>query len=232
MERLSLSRLRATSDRHCQASPTRHPAGQSPAGVSRLSARRAPSQAAPSTRRGALRGRAEPARLLDDARRVVFRQDQWNRLADPDAYVVELVSKLGLSRVAYDRCIAGGGAAKRVQASVAGKAVEFSGTPQFRFLSPGIPAYPLSGAHPLARFTAVADAMLAGQTPAGERSRRTPSRGSRPGPRGSPRTRSGRAIRWRAIPSMAIRKPKSSSSSSATFSVPRVRNIRSRSTGD
>jgi protein-disulfide isomerase len=95
------------------------------------------------------------------------RQDQWNRLPDPSAFLAGVAEELGADMDEYSACIADGDAAKAVAASVEeGRGLGYNGTPSFRFSSKASEqTYAMSGAHPLARFARYADALIAGKAP-------------------------------------------------------------------
>jgi protein-disulfide isomerase len=95
------------------------------------------------------------------------RQNEWNRLPDPVAFLGQVAAGTGLDRVAWQRCLDNGGQMALVANSVEqGKALGFSGTPSFRFLTEDSgQGYDLVGAQPLARFTRLADPLIAGEAP-------------------------------------------------------------------
>jgi len=95
------------------------------------------------------------------------RQGEWNRLPDPSAFLAGVAEELGADMEAYSACIAAGARAAQVTASVEeGRGRGYNGTPSFRFGSSGSENnYDMSGAHPLARFSRYADALVAGEEP-------------------------------------------------------------------
>ncbi|MDH3747372.1 MAG: DsbA family protein [Gammaproteobacteria bacterium] len=95
------------------------------------------------------------------------RQGEWNRLPDPSEFLAGVAEELGADMEAYATCVADGATAARVAASVEeGRGLGYNGTPSFRFSSAGSDkTYPLSGAHPLARFARYADPLIAGEEP-------------------------------------------------------------------
>jgi protein-disulfide isomerase len=94
------------------------------------------------------------------------KQAAWARLPDPGAFLAETARSLGVESATFQACLAAGEASKFVAGSVAaGQALEFNGTPQFRFLKAGTEPFDLSGAQPQARFEAIIEALLAGKEP-------------------------------------------------------------------
>jgi protein-disulfide isomerase len=101
--------------------------------------------------------------------RLFATQEQWSSLSDPSDYLAGLAQSLGADMVSYNGCIASGRAQGLVAGGLAdGKALGFSGTPSFQFLS-GVEGgpYTLVGAQALDTFAAWIDPLLAGQVPAG-----------------------------------------------------------------
>ena len=98
---------------------------------------------------------------------LFFRQDQWNRLPDPDDFLAGVAAELGADKERYAACVANGEVAAAVEKSVAeGQAMGFYGTPSFRFSATGVDTdYPMSGAYPLARFASYIDPLAAGEAP-------------------------------------------------------------------
>jgi protein-disulfide isomerase len=94
-------------------------------------------------------------------------QQQWNRLPDPTAFLVEVAKKAGADMTAYEQCMASGRNEARVQQSVAaGQALGFTGTPTFQFVhQTSGKTYTLVGAQPVGVFTNWIDTLLAGKEP-------------------------------------------------------------------
>lgn len=87
---------------------------------------------------------------------------------DIDAFLGGLAASLELDRPAFDNCLAADDAlARRVQSAVdAGRALGFNGTPSFMITAADPPAaYAFVGAHPVERYRAWFDALLAGDAP-------------------------------------------------------------------
>lgn len=98
------------------------------------------------------------------------RQGEWNRLPEPEPFLMNLAGSLGLDTKAFESCMADPQVASSVARSAAGgQAAGFNGTPSFRFLA-GEDSQPheLSGALPFERFAAVAEALIAGKEPPAE----------------------------------------------------------------
>ena len=95
------------------------------------------------------------------------RQEEWNRLPDPAAFLAEAATRAGADSAAYEACVKSEENAKAVEASVAeGQVLGFNGTPSFRFVdAKSGDAYTLVGAQPLAVFARRADALIAGKKP-------------------------------------------------------------------
>lgn len=95
------------------------------------------------------------------------RQNEWNRLPDPGAFLAEVAAALEVDMDIWQACIDSGEQQARVSGSVEqGKTLGFSGTPSFQFLSADSDtAYQLVGAQPLDRFARLADPLIAGETP-------------------------------------------------------------------
>jgi protein-disulfide isomerase len=94
-------------------------------------------------------------------------QQEWNRLADPTAFLAKVAQKIGAEMRAYENCMASGRNDPPVQQSVAaGQALGFTGTPTFQFVhQPSGKTYTLVGAQPVDVFTRWIDTVLAGKEP-------------------------------------------------------------------
>lgn len=95
------------------------------------------------------------------------RQQEWNRLPDPSEFLAGVAEQAGADMTAWQACMAKGEKKQLVSKSVEeGKALGFSGTPSFRFLTgDGDKSYNLVGAQPLAQFARLADPLIAGEEP-------------------------------------------------------------------
>jgi protein-disulfide isomerase len=113
---------------------------------------------------GALGGAEGYWRMHDD---LFNRQAEWQRLPEPDPFLLELAVARGLSRTEFSTCQTSPEPAAAVAASVAqGREAGFSGTPTFQFRMQGQEQrYGLSGALPLASFARVTEALLTGEAP-------------------------------------------------------------------
>ncbi len=95
------------------------------------------------------------------------RQQEWNRLPDPSAFLSGVAEEIGADMAALEACIAKGDKQAFIDRSVQeGQALGYNGTPSFRFASIKDEAtYNVVGAHPIARFARLADPLIAGEKP-------------------------------------------------------------------
>ncbi len=95
------------------------------------------------------------------------RQQEWNRLPDPSAFLADVARDVGADPVVLEACIARGDKQAFVNRSVQeGQALGYNGTPSFRFASIGDEAtYEVVGAQPIDRFARLADPLIAGEKP-------------------------------------------------------------------
>jgi protein-disulfide isomerase len=93
------------------------------------------------------------------------RQNEWNHLPDPTAFVTALAAELEVDADAFAACMDSDDVAAAVEAGVAdGDARGFNATPSFLLERPADGyTFELIGAYPYARFAEVIDAMLAGE---------------------------------------------------------------------
>ena len=93
------------------------------------------------------------------------RQNEWNHLPDPSAFIGALAREIGADPAGYAACMASARTVEGVDAGMAdGSALGFNGTPSFRLERPADGyTHPIVGAYPMERFRAVIDAMLAGE---------------------------------------------------------------------
>lgn len=93
------------------------------------------------------------------------RQNEWNRLPDPTAFVTALAAELKVDADTFAACMDADDVAAAVDGSMAdGDARGFNATPSFVFerLEDGY-TFELIGAYPFSRFAEVIDALLAGE---------------------------------------------------------------------
>lgn len=98
------------------------------------------------------------------------RQNEWNRLPDPTAFVTTLAAELEVDVDAFATCMESEAVAAAVDAGIAdGDARGFNATPSFVIERPADGySFELIGAYPYARFAEVIDALLAGEAPPAE----------------------------------------------------------------
>lgn len=93
------------------------------------------------------------------------RQNEWNRLSNPTAFVTALARELEVDVDVFAACMDSDDTAAAVEASIVdGDARGFNATPSFVFERPADGyTFELIGAYPYSRFTEVIDALLAGE---------------------------------------------------------------------
>lgn len=93
------------------------------------------------------------------------RQNEWNRLSNPTAFVTALARELEVDADVFAACMDSDDTAAAVEASIVdGDARGFNATPSFVFERPADGyTFELIGAYPYSRFTEVIDALLAGE---------------------------------------------------------------------
>lgn len=98
------------------------------------------------------------------------RQNEWNRLPDPSAFVTTLAAELEVDADAFAACMESEAVAAAVDAGIAdGDARGFNATPSFVLERPADGyTFELIGAYPYVRFAEVIDALLAGEAPPAE----------------------------------------------------------------
>lgn len=99
--------------------------------------------------------------------RIFETQAQWGQSSEPLAFVSELANEFNLDGEAIADCVESGEKdAMLTEAFEEARALNFNGTPSFRFVIEGTDdAYSLVGAQPATRFANVIDTMLAGELP-------------------------------------------------------------------
>lgn len=94
-------------------------------------------------------------------------QAQWGQLPDATPFLLNLAKTMQLDVGKMRACLRDGAATASVKQSIKdGESLGLRGTPAFRFrLAESDKAFPLTGAQPIERFAATADALLAGGSP-------------------------------------------------------------------
>ena len=94
-------------------------------------------------------------------------QQQWNKLDDPTDFLTRRAKELGADMESFNTCMASDRKAGGIEKSIAdGQALEFNGTPTFRFSRSGSEeSYTLVGAQGIKAFTVWMDSLLAGGEP-------------------------------------------------------------------